>query len=169
MSRLMIARLTDREPSDPLPQPQPVAGTVPWGIRYQAGDPLPPQRPQVPAGRYTLQGISGSATVAINHGPSSFARQGTEVVGVDVRYDNYSVDGKNILNGSESGLKESHPTRYTWHSDVILSGENTGSRKSSEPHGFVVVSPGLAQPPTITGTLTSVLNGATFTSPVTGS
>lgn len=169
MSRLMIARLTSRAPAAPQPQPQPVADTVPWGLRYQPNDPLPPPRPQIPAGTYTLNGVTGSATVAITHGRSPFPHQGTEVASVRVDYDDFSADGINTVNGTESGTKQQQPIKYTWHSDITLSGMHNGTRRTSEPTGFIVESPGLAQPPVISGILTTVLDGVTFTSPQTGS
>lgn len=169
LSRLMIARLTDRMATPPQPQPQPVSDTVPWGLSYAAGSPVPPARPQVPAGTYTLAGRTGSATVVITHGPSPLPNQITEVVGVKVTYDRYSADGSNVIDGTEEGTQARGPLRYTWHEDLTFSGAHDGTRKTSEPTGFVVTSPGLGQPPIITGTLTTVLDGRTFTSPVTGS
>jgi hypothetical protein len=170
-SRLMMAELTDREPRRPPPQPRPVSDEIPWGTPYTPGDPLPPVRPEVPAGTYTLDGRRGSAQVVITHGPSPFNPGHTAVVGVRVTYRNYSADGVNFVNGTEEGIKQQggSTTSYTWHADLRLSGLHTGTRTTSEPGGFVVTSPGLAAPPTISGTLTTTLDGLTFTSPVTGS
>ena len=170
LSRLMMAELTSRRPTPPRPQPAAVSDDIPWGTPYHAGDPLPPVRPEVPAGTYTLAGERGSAVVEIGHGPSPFDQGLTWVVSVKVTYDDYSADGVNIVNGTEEGIKDVGPTiTYTWHADVSLSGLHTGRRTTSEPGGFVVTSPGLAAPPTISGTLTTTLDGLTFTSPVTGS
>jgi hypothetical protein len=169
-SRLMIAELTSRRPKAPKPQPQPVADSIPWGMPYTAGTTtLPPVRPEVPAGTYRLKGKQGSAVVEITHGPSPFNPGLTWVTGVKVTYDDYSADGVNFVNGTEEGIKTIGPTTYTWHADLTLSGLHRGTRTTSEPGGFVVASPGLAQPPTIAGTLTGTLDGLTFTSPVTGS
>lgn len=170
-SRLMMAELTSREPQAPRPQPQPVADTIPWGTPYQAGDPLPPVRPEVPAGTYTLKGKKGSADVVITHGPSPFNPGHTQVASVKVTYHNYSAGGVNIVNGTEEAIKERNGaiSTYTWHENLTLSGLHEGTRKTSEPGGFVVTSPGLAAPPTISGTLTTTLDGLTFNSPITGS
>lgn len=169
MSRLMIARLTDREPLPPQPQPQPLPDSIPWGLEYQVGDPLPPKRPEVAAGVYTLTGVQGSANVEIAHGTAAFPGHGTAVNRVKVTYRGYSSDGRTVVDGIEESIKETGPLRYTWHSDITLSGEHSGTRKSTGTNGFVVQSPGLAQPPTISGTMTTTLDGQIFTSPETGS
>ena len=103
----MIAELTSRRPRPPRPQPRPVSDEIPWGTPYTAGDPLPPARPEVPAGTYLLEGRRGSAVVEITHGPSPFNPGLTWVVGVKVTYDNYSADGVNFVNGTEEGIKGS--------------------------------------------------------------
>lgn len=170
LTRLMMAELTSRHPKPPPPQPVAVADVVPWGTPYRAGNPLPPVRPEVPAGTYTLDGEQGTAIVEITHGPSPFHPGRTWVVGVKVAYEDYSVDGVNIVNGTEEGIKDSGPTTtYTWHADLRLSGRHRGTRRTSEPGGFVVTSSALAAPPTISGTLTTTLDGLSFTSPTTGS
>jgi hypothetical protein len=166
-TRLMIARLTDRKPQSPRPQPQPAKDAIPWGTPYKAGDPLPPVRPEVPAGTYTLKGKKGSADVVITHGPSPFNPGKTVVVGVKVTYHDYSADGVNVVNGTEEATKAAGNV-FTWHENLTMSGLHNGTRKTSEPGGFVVSQPNPGQPPTYSGNLTTTLDGKTFESPVTG-
>jgi hypothetical protein len=166
-TRLMIAKLADRKPQEPQQQPQPVNDAIPWGTPYKAGDPLPPVRPEVPAGTYTLKGKKGSADVVITHAPSPFNPGKTVVVGVKVTYKDYSADGVNVINGTEEATKTFGPPTQTWHENLTLSGLHKGTRKTSEPGGFVVQEPQGA-PPVYTGTLTTTLDGKTFESPVTG-
>jgi len=167
VSRLMIARLTDREPTEPLPQPDPVPDEVPWGTPYQFGDPLPPIRQTVPAGTYVLMGESGSAEVVVTEGPSRFNPGATEVTSVSVMYSNYSADGVNFIDGTESGERSSGSggTTLTWHADLTFSGLHEGTRKTSEPGGFVVTLSRLGAAGEFSGTLTTTLDGMTFKSP----
>ncbi len=166
-SRLMIARLTDREPSEPLAQPDPVPDEVPWGTPYEFGDPLPPVRQTVPAGTYVLMGESGSAEVVVTEVPSRFNAGETELDSVSVMYSNYSSDGINFIDGSESGerISGSGGTTITWHSDLTFSGLHEGTRKTSEPGGFVVKLSRLGAAGKFSGSLTTTLDGMTFKSP----
>jgi len=166
-SRLMIARFPDREPAAPLPPPEPVADIIPWGIPYTLGDKLPPSQPVVPAGTYTLNGESGFAEVVIETAPSRFRAGDFEVVAVEVSYSGYSADGVNFIDGTESGVRESSDgiNTLTWHADLTFSGLHTGSRKTSEPGGFVVTLVGLGSEGVFSGTLTTTLDGVTFNSP----
>lgn len=166
-SRLMIARLIDRQPTIPIPQPEPVSDTIPWGIAYNDGDSLPPSRQIVPAGTYILSGQNGSATVMVTEGPSRFKLGDSEILSVEVTYNNYSADGVNFINGTESGIRGSDTgvTTITWHADLTFSGLHHGTRKTSEPDGFVVTASGLGAGATFTGTLTTELDGLTFNSP----
>jgi hypothetical protein len=158
-TRLMIARLTARTPQ-PIVQPAPFSDDIGWATAYSPGDPLP-KRPEVPAGAYTLKGrASGSAQVLIT------AREGgTGIASVEVTYTDYSHDGTNIVNGTESATA----APYTWHSDLTLTGVHSGTRVTSEPSGFVIRPPGAANTrAAIEGTMTTVLDGVTYRSPETG-
>ncbi len=165
-SRLMIARLTDRQPTTPLAV-EPLVDGVRWGTPYTAGDTLPPVRQTVPAGTYTLNGVSGSAVVVITEGPSRFNAGAVEVTSVTVTYNNYSADGLNFINGTESGTRTTNTssTTHTWHAALTFSGQHSGSRTTSEPGGYVVTMGSLGSAATSTGTLTTVLDGMTFVSP----
>jgi hypothetical protein len=157
----MSARFTSRKPVSG-PQPEPAGDEIPWGTPFKPGDSLP-TRPHLPAGTYTLKGKkSGEAKVVITETADKSA-----IAKVEVTYTDYSHDGVNIVNGTESG--SSAP--YTWHADLKLSGLHTGTRKTSEPGGFVVTPPPANNPfgrATISGTLTTTLDGHSYTSPGTG-
>jgi len=167
-SRLMIARLTDRKASQPLPPPEPVADVIPWGIPYTLGDTLPPSRPIVPAGTYTLNGVSGSAEVVVTTGPSRFREGELEVVAVEVTYFGYTADGLNYVDGTEAGIRGVDGARstFTWHADLSFSGLHEGTRKTSEPGGFVVTLSGLGAEGEFSGSLTTVLDGVTYSSQI---
>jgi hypothetical protein len=166
-ARLMIASLNDREPSTPLPPPDPVDDLIPWGIPYTPGDALPPSRPIVPAGTYTLNGVSGSAQVIIGTGPSRFKAGDLENISVEVTYYNYSADGINFIDGTESGVRGENASgqrTLTWHADLEFSGLHTGTRQTSEPGGFVVTATSLAGAADISGTLITTLDGEVYSS-----
>ncbi len=165
-SRLLIARFTDRTPTQPLPPPDPVSDIIPWGTPYTPGDTLPPSRAIVPAGTYTLTGMSGSAEVVVTAGPSRFREGDEEVVSVAVTYYNYSADGVNFIDGTESGTRgtEGSKTTFTWHADLTFSGLHEGTRKTSEPGGFVVTLSRLGAEGEFSGTLVTSLDGVTYSS-----
>jgi hypothetical protein len=158
-TRLMMAELPEREPQQHR-QPSPFRSDIPWAVRYEPGSPLP-TRPSLPAGSYTLKGrASGDARVAIAQ-----SADGRGIARMDVTYTNFSDDGVNTVDGTESATS----APYTWHVKLSLSGRHFGSRRSSEPSGFVITP--LSAPggrATVTGTLATVLDGTTYTSPGTG-
>ncbi|EDQ85820.1 uncharacterized protein MONBRDRAFT_34062 [Monosiga brevicollis MX1] len=160
-TRVMLAKLTSRTPKLPPPQPAPVSDIIPWGTPWKQGDPFPAPL-NVPSGSYVLRGESGSATVELEAQSSAFG--GNRITAVNVTYHHFSADGINFVDGAERAVCGSNPTSFAWHENLTLSGKHTGSRTTS-PNGFVVTSPGLSQPPLITGTLTTTLDGLTFTSP----
>lgn len=158
-TRLMLAELTSREPQHN-PQPPIYREPMPWATPYAPGDPLP-ERSKLPAGDYLLKGrVSGEARVVVSQ-----ATSGNETSSIRVTYTGYSHDGLNTVDGTESVTS----APYTWHTDLQLSGQHTGSRKTSEPSGFVITPP-LAPNTraTITGTLTTTLDGQTYGSPGSG-
>ena len=158
-SRLLIARLTDRKPSKVPPQPKPISDEVPWGIPYTGG-PLP-ARPTVPPGTYVLNGKGrGYADVVITDAASPLL--GTDNDSVTVTYHNYTADRVNFINGTESSSQL--PAGLTFHRNLTLTGEHTGTQVTSEPSGFVITPSGSR-----IGTLVTTLDGKIFRSPVTGS
>jgi hypothetical protein len=169
---MMIARLTTRRPAPVPPQPRAIADEVPWGTPYTAGDTLPPARPSVPAGTYTLTGRSGYADVVIEDAPSAFAAGAREVTSVSVTYHHYTSDGRAFIDGSESGVRgtsaQTGTTTLTWHEDLSVSGAHTGTRVTS-PDGFTeTASVSLGAPASLSGSMTTILDGLVFRSPVSG-
>ena len=163
-TRLMIARLTSRTPKS-IAQPAPVAGRHPVGHPLHRGDP-DPSLPHLATGTYTLAGqVFGSATVSVTENSTH-----TAVASIATTYTNFSDDGINVINGTESSSKTGSspfsPTTTT-HENLTLSGCHTGSKVTSEPGGWVV-SGGIISAQTRTGTLTTTVDGVAYTSPPTG-
>jgi hypothetical protein len=165
-SRLMIARLTSR---DPLPVPDepiaPVPDEVPWGTPYEPGTPIP-VRPYPPAGTYTLHGgVSGEAEVEI-----TWNAENTTVSTVSVSYTNYSNDGYHVLNGTESVTRRTPSTfvsELDWSSDLEQTGCITGTKVTS-PDGFHLTIDILDTVFDATGTLTTTIDGRTYAQPANG-
>ncbi len=162
-SRVMIARFDDIAPT--APQPVAEAPDAAWGVEHRPGDPLPP-RPHLPAGTYTLRGTEqGSAQVVITENPDK-----TMITAISVSYTGYSDGDGIILDGTESvskpGVIGFEP--LTWHSDLKVSGAHTGSRTTSEPGGFTMGPETLRNNFQATGTMTTTLDGHTYTQPANG-
>ena len=82
-------------------------------------------------------------------------------------YHGYTNDGANILNGTERG-DNANGDAVTWHENLTLTGQHTGTKKTSEPDGFTVsvgASALAASQFEATGTITTVLDGHTYTQP----
>lgn len=160
-SRLMIARLPSRKPL-PLNRkvpPEPVS--VPWGTPYRPGDPMPRRYPFVPAGKFTMPGrVGGSAQVEIRK-----TAQGRTAY-VSASYASYTDDGVHIIDGTESAelVTNGGEPRIVWHSDLRSSGRQMGTKKTSEPGGFVI-SP-LGKP--LEGELVTTIDGKTYRPPRPG-
>jgi hypothetical protein len=160
----MIAHLTSRTPA-PAKKVKPVSDTVPWGTPYTGPSPAP-LRPLVPAGSYTLDGKAfGSAQVQITHDAVN-----TFVSSVSVSYTNYSDDGFHVINGTESvSLPSSGIIQtVTWHSSLMLSGCQTGTKVTSEPGGLVLTEDEQNTIFTATGTLATTVDGTTYSQPLNG-
>ncbi|MFI5799941.1 hypothetical protein [Streptomyces sp. NPDC051677] len=170
-SRLMIARFPDLKPSAPV-APAPVSDKT-WGVPYKQGE-NPPHAAPVPTGTYTLRGTdSGSATVRITS-------TGTQTLSIGVDYHNYSDDGTNVINGTEKVERVSSTALgctpgtasalacVTWTEDLTLSGRHTGT-KLTGPGGFTLgPSVMLGNNFQAVGTLTTTIDGTTYTQPVNG-
>lgn len=156
MLRVMVADLVDREPR-PRRVVAPVSDEVPWGTPYRPGDP-DPKRSYIPPGTYTLNGNhSGYATVTVTEHPAPG-------LVVSAEYHDYSDDGKNILNGTESVHTEGLVT--TFHSDLKLSGAHTGHRWTT-PGGYTVsLASFVVGQMTYTGLMTTTIDGKTYQPPV---
>lgn len=162
--RIMLAELTSRTPLEPR-KIDPVPDEVPWGTPYEPGDP-DPIRSHVPTGVYTLDGRhSGSATVTVVETPDK-----AFVLEVTALYDNYSDDGRNFLNGTETVSNEGgNAGPITFHSALTLSdaeGNVRGGRFTS-PDGFTVSAVNAILGEIVyEGYMTTVLDGKTYHPPV---
>jgi hypothetical protein len=99
------------------------------------------------------------------------------VVSVAVSYTNYSDDGINVINGTESAAQQlpASPfgnTTYTWNENLTLTGCHTGTEISLGPDGnpgpWIVTASAITGSSTRTGTLTTTIDGVSYTSPPTG-
>jgi hypothetical protein len=162
-TRLMVAHLTSRKPVTPL-RVQPVSDTVPWGIPFHPGDAYP-LRDHLPAGQYTLAGKhSGSAAVTIAENDAK-----TDITSVAVTYRHYSNDATETLDGTER--VDAVGTDLTWHENLTATGRHRGTKRTGEPEGFTVsvALSALASPSfQARGTLTTTLDGHTYTQPRNG-
>jgi hypothetical protein len=161
----MLAVLTSRKPQ-PNPVVKPQSNRVPWGTPYPAGS-TAPSRSLLPTGTYTLKGLRGSATVKVVDNPTN----ASILSSIWVSYSNYSQDGKDFINGTQSttltGSSNPLSTVQTFHEDLKLSGKNTGSEVTSEPGGYTIAPTaslvhGAYQP---TGTITTTVNGKVYRQP----
>lgn len=91
-TRLMVARLPDRRPLRLGGQVAPAAVSVPWGTRYNPGDPMPKRCPSAPAGKYTMGGWKGGeAAVEIRKAPNG------RITFVSAKYTGFTDDGSHII------------------------------------------------------------------------
>jgi hypothetical protein len=164
-TRLMIARLTSRTPTAS-PVVAPISDVVPWGTPF---DPAAPGlvRAHLPAGTYTLRGkVFGTARFTVTENAARSA-----VASVSASYTNYSDDGVHVINGTESAAgSTSALTLLTvdWHSNLTLTGCETGTKVTSEPGGFHLEID-LAEPVfQATGTLTTTIDGHVYRQPANG-
>lgn len=162
-SRLMIARLTSRTPVPVADQPiAPAPDEVPWGTPYEPGAPNP-VRPYPPAGTYTLAGqVSGEAQVEI-----TWNEQNTAISTVSASYASFSDDGHHILDGTETVTRRTPSTYVTeldWYSDLVQMGCSTGTKVTS-PDGFHLRIDLLTTVFDASGTLTTTVDGRTYTQP----
>jgi len=135
-SRIMLAVLTGRKPEHN-PAIKPVSDKVPWGTPFPPGS-VVPARSLLPTGTYTLRGLRGSATVTVVDNPSN----SSILSSISVSYSNYSLDRKSFINGRQStnltGTSNPLDTVQTFHEDLRMSGQNTGTEVTSEPGGYTI-------------------------------
>ncbi|ELP62053.1 hypothetical protein STRTUCAR8_00527 [Streptomyces turgidiscabies Car8] len=166
-TRLMIARLVDREPAHRRTV-KPVSDRVPWGTPYVPGTEAP-QRPYPAQGTYTLRGkASGSAEVDIVWDATK-----TAVKTVSLRYTHYSDDAKAFLTGSESVTRTSTSPTLTsldWYSDLVKSGRSGKvlATKQTGADGFHITIDLWQTVGRATGTLTTTVGSRTYTQPADG-
>ena len=161
-TRLMVAKLTSRDPLSPK-RVAPISDQIPWGIPFQPGDPYP-MRSHLPPGTYTLEGKrSGTAQVTITENEEKNA-----VASMSVTYADYSNDDVHILNGTER--VELVGTDVTWHEDLTLSGKHEGTKKTSSDGFTVSVALSALADPVFDarGTMTTTIDGRTYRQPQNG-
>ena len=111
--------------------------------------------------------VLGTATVTIDTTTNP-----NRVSHVDVSYSNYSDDGIHVINGTESADRDPSSTAdaqsLTWHSNLSLSGCQTGTKVTSEPGGFHLTISVFANKFDATGTLTTTIDDQTYTQPANG-
>jgi hypothetical protein len=154
-TRLMIATLTGRAPHPHAPL-SPVPDAVPWGIPYRPGEPWP-ARGHVRPGKYMLKGrASGRAEIEIR-------ATGGAISFVSARYRDFSNDGRHVIDGAERVERGPVPREFVWHSDIQASGAQQGTKRTSEPGGFVFDAHG-----PISGSLTTTIDGHAYVPPKKG-
>ena len=173
-ARLVIARLTSREPL-PIPTgPATELGDIPWAQPVETAAPAP-DRFYPPPGEYTLIGAdSGVATVDIGW-------DGEETPNaVSVTYDDYSDDGCFVLNGTESVTRRntndfsdiSQPELIVdldWTSDLEQTDCDGGTNtKVTSPDGFHLTIDLFRTVFESEGTMTTTVDGETYSQPANG-
>jgi hypothetical protein len=164
----MIARFPTLPPSPvvaPARIPDNLAAS--WAILYKYNDPLPGPASPIPTGTYTIVGkVMGLASVQITSSSTAFES-------ITATFYNYSDDGIHVINGTESVQNDPSPPALplsvTWHDNLVLSGQRTGTKMTSEPGGFTLDYRVLdfnnfqAQ-----GTMTTTVNGVSYFQPANG-
>ncbi len=163
-SRMMIARLTSRQPLS-IAQPAVISDTVPWGTPYVPGS-AAPVRAHIPEGSYVLKGqVSGTANVQITETADKSA-----IATVAVDYKNYADVSGYTINGTESvtGTRPSiTKISVDWYSNLDQRGNVTGSKVTSVD-GFHLIIDVLTNLFNATGTLTTTIDGKVYTQPANG-
>jgi hypothetical protein len=164
-TRMMIAKLTSRTPTS-APEVAPISDTVPWATPFDVNAPGL-VRPHLPAGTYTLRGhVFGSAVFTVTE---NAARNG--IASVSASYTNFSDDGIHVINGTESAAGATRGLTLQvidWHSNLTLTGCQTGTKVTSEPGGFHL-EVDLGEPVfNATGTLTTTIDGTVYRQPANG-
>jgi hypothetical protein len=165
-SRVMMARFPTLPPSQAVP-PAPISNTAPaaWAIPYIPGQAVPSAQ-KIPTGTYTLDGnVFGFATVAITDNTS-----GTGYQSIEVTYHNYVQNpGLNVINGTESVQNDSTPGNVTWNEDLTAWGLQGVGTKVTSPGGFTLgLSVLFSNNFQATGTMTTTIDGQTYTQPANG-
>jgi hypothetical protein len=175
-SRVMIARFPTLQPSVPSP-PAPVSDTVPWGIPFTLGQtPLPTQTPALPPGTFTLQGnIRGSASVVVTDNTSGL------ITSIAVTYHDFTNLPGYVINGTESvennGTNNPFAEMVTWFENLTLSGRHIGSKVTTPcasltptcSNGFTLGFQTLILNNfQASGTITTTIDGNTYTQPANG-
>jgi hypothetical protein len=178
-SRVMMARFPTLPPSTPTP-PAPISDTAPaaWAVPYppQPGHSLPTPA-TIPTGTYTIDGnVRGSATVTITDNSSSNGYHS-----ITASFQNYSDNGRNVINGSESVQNDTTSAgNVTWCENLTLSGQRSGTKTTNTTSTCTGTAPTATGTFTLglsvlffnnfqaTGTMTTTIDGQTYTQPANG-
>jgi hypothetical protein len=164
--RLMLARLTSRQPKAPPPVFE-VPDIIPWAVPFIPGATLPTRTELLP-GNYVLNGkASGFANVELL--PDA---NGITIKTVTVNYTNYSDDSEHFLSGFESVtrtvlLPNVWNNRLDWYSDLNQTGVVTATKKTS-PDGFHLTIDAQINIFNATGELTTTIDGVVYKQPANG-
>ncbi|KAI7783058.1 hypothetical protein LA080_012511 [Diaporthe eres] len=162
--RVMLARRTDREPTEPAPVYD-AGDEIPWATPFPPGSTVPDQFTVAP-GEYTVRGrVSGSADVSYAADPDTVSGLGR----ASVNYTDFSDDGEYILDGHEDvTVKILLPNFWTnqvdWVSDIVQTGVLNGTKKTS-PGGFHLT---IDSELNATGMLTTTIDGVEYKQPANG-
>lgn len=165
--RVMLARRTDREPTEPAPVYD-AGDKIPWATPFPPGSTVPDQFTVAP-GEYTLRGrASGFAEVSYTADPNTVSGLGR----ASVNYTDFSDDGKHFLDGHEGvTVKIQLPNFWTnevdWVSDIVQTGVVNGTKKTS-PGGFHLTIDSELNYFNATGTLTTTIDGVEYKQPANG-
>lgn len=165
--RVMLARRTDREPTEPAPVYD-AGDEIPWATPFPPGSTVPDQFTVAP-GEYTVRGrVSGFADVSYAADPDTVSGLGR----ASVNYTDFSDDGEYILDGHEDvTVKILLPNFWTnqvdWVSDIVQTGVVNGTKKTS-PSGFHLTIDSELNYFNATGTLTTTIDGVEYKQPANG-
>ena len=164
--RVMLARRTSREPTEPAPVFD-VPDSLPWATPFPPGSTAPTLRVPEP-GEYTLHGkVSGVATVNLTD-TTTHGGPGT----VSVEYSDYCDQEGYVLNGYEEVTLEIVPpdpwnNLVHWYSDIVQTGVVDGTKKTS-PDGLHLEINAAENNLSANGTLTTTLDGVEYKQPANG-
>lgn len=164
--RLMVARLTSREPKDSPPAFD-IPDEIPWATPFPPGTSIP-ERYSLEPGNSTLHGkLSGVAEVTLAESSGASVQRT-----VSVTYTNYSDSEEHILNGQEEVTLEIPPSnpwlnRVDWYSDLVQTGVVEGTKETS-PGGFHLEIDAQLNEFITNGTLTTTLDGVVYEQPPNG-
>ena len=168
--RVMLARRTSRQPTEPAPIFK-IPDTISWATPFPLGSTLPDDPPIKP-GQYTLKGkLSGEAAVNITTSEQGLGGMGG-VRGVFVQYSDYSDHKGYVINGFENATLEIVPpdvwnSRVHWYSDIVQTGVVEGTKKTS-PDGLYIEINVMENILSANGTLTTTLDGVEHKQPANG-
>lgn len=165
--RVMLARRTGREPTEPAPVYD-AGDEIPWATPFPPGSTVPDQFTVEP-GEYTLRGrASGIAEVSYEADPNTVSGLGR----ASVNYTDFSDDGEHFLDGHEDVtvrilLPNFWTNQVDWVSDIVQTGVVNATKKTS-PGGFHLTVDSEKNYFNATGTLTTTIDGVEYKQPANG-